>query len=1149
LDNTSGSSVAVNGITSVTAGSFGFTGSSDLTLSAPISLSSNAVWSVSASTLSLSGNITGAYSLTKGGAGRLVLGGSNAFSGGLTVAGGTLAITRSEALGSGKLTMKAGTILDLGNYNISLGDVSFEAGAGIISTGSGGGSLNLTGNLGAQPGTLGVTLTGSGSFSKSDASETVLVSNNSNTGGYSVAAGTLTLNSNGALSTGTFTISGGSIDTTADNVVLTTGSQVWSGSFGFKGSKDLSSGSSAVTLTQNINLTTYAGTLTVAGSVSGAGGLTKSGNGTLKLTTSSLTYSGSTNVTAGNLEFTPDTGSLALATPVLLGGSGSITVDAGKLLKLTSSLVSTGGSLAGAGSVDVSAVSVGTGSNLYVTTTLAGGVTKTGNGTLTLNGSGAALSNMTVAAGSLRILSAGALGSASLVMSSGTFDASSIQGGTTLSVSALSLNNSSAFNVASGTELNTGTGAVILTQTTALNTVAGTLTVDSLISGGTNGLTKTGLGTLKLAGSTFSGTTTVTTGTLEYKANGTASGPLVVSSGATTKLDGNFSGSVVNVGSLGTMILGGGTLSVGTFSFGSSKTESGGALKTTLGTVTSFVGTLKGSGSISGPGTVMFGAGSTLDVGYSPGVLIVGGGATMMIASAGVAVKYEYDPALPTLDYGNITATGTLASDRIVVNSGGSLTFQNSATMTLTPTYVSGKVLASGTYLEFPLVIVNGGTINALDQNGGLVTVSGTNLDTYFKVASGAVVSGTFSQLAGGTVDVKLFRKSYAAVTPSSGNLRQVASILDSSMLNGGSAAITAIGTLFTSLDSRTTANEIDTILAALNPAPYTELGNVGMNRMMDLQAAIQGHLDTLAIGVLSDVEPSPGEARESSAWTSVYSGWANRDGSASQGLAGYSSRNFGSISGVEHRFGDLTLGLTGAVGSTSATFKQTSSSLSTDTWHAGLYGSAPIDLEDFGVVLDAGLVYGEGDSTVKRSLSGAGLGLGTFTGKVASTEWMAQIGASFPSVLPDDTYTVTPSLHLLYGSYRQGATNEITDGTLAALAARVGAYSQSSVATRLGLQGAKLLRVGQMPARLTASANWLHSFDAAGRQVDISFATPGATAQKFGSSRTGMDAFRIGLGGEIAITDRTRFQLTIDHQLQKGQSNTSGNASIGVQF
>jgi len=569
------------------------------------------------------------------------------------------------------------------------------------------------------------------------------------------------------------------------------------------------------------------------------------------------------------------------------------------------------------------------------------------------------------------------------------------------------------------------------------------------------------------------------------------------------------------------------------------------------------VGTLKGSGSIDGPGTVDFSKGA-FDIGYSPGVLLLTGSVT---AFAPQTSKWDYvvpdlskESREVTKDYANNTVASSPSSDRIVVQAGGSLTFKVDQTMTLKPNPFNGNRLPVGS-LEFPVVIVNGGTINALTSGTSYIAVDSSNVSRYFKTDfnSTPVISGAFSVVEGGTVDLIVTRNSYAKVTTGSGNLRQTAAVLDSilstSMLAGGTAAIVAIGTLFNSLDSKTTANEIDTILAALNPAPYTELGNMGMNRMMDLQAAIQGHLDTLAIGVLSDVEPSPGEARESSAWTSVYSGWANRDGSSSQGLAGYSSRNFGSISGVEHRFGDLTLGVTGAVGSTSATFKQTSSSLSTDTWHVGLYGSTPIDLEDFGIVFDAGLVYGEGDSTVKRSLSGAGLGLGTFTGKVASTEWMAQIGASFPSVLPDDTYTVTPSLHLLYGSYRQGAINEITDGTLAALGARVGAFSQSSVATRLGLQGAKLLRVGQMPARLTASANWLHSFDAAGRQVDISFSTPGATAQKFGSSRTGTDAFRIGLGGEIAITDRTRFQLTIDHQLQRGQSNTSGNASIGVQF
>ncbi len=1153
LATSAGSVMLSSNIAQVWAGSFGFSGGTLDMGTGAVTLSGSQSLTISSGVFIERGAISGAFGLTKLGAGNLVLAGANTFTGGVNVTAGTLTLLGSGGFGTGNLTLGSNATLDITNSPLTLQNVIIQGGKIL-------GSVAISG---ANPigGVSDVKLTGTGTVVVDTAtadSGTLFVLNNQSTysGGTELKAESQILSfgtssvgaASGPIGTGPLKVlASGSIDASTANVNLSTNNAlVLAGSLTFLGTNDLNLGAGSVSLQDTQALITSKNTLTVGGSISGTGSLNKMGAGTLKLTGSSLSQSGTTKVSEGILEFA---NSATVSAPVQLVG-GTLKVDSGTLLTV-GVLNYSGGSLTGSGSLKASTVSVDSGLNLSSgSTTFTGSLAKTGDGTLTLASS--ALSQMTLSAGSLRILSAGALGSASLVIDGGTFDTTAFSGGT-LSVSSVNLNSSSTFNVVAGKELNTGTGTVILTQTAALNTVAGTLTVDSLISGGTNGLTKTGLGTLKLAGSTFSGTTVVSDGTLEYKANGTASGPIVVSSGATAKLDGNFSGGLVNVGSLGTIILGGGTLSVGTFSFGSSKGESGGTLQTTSGKVTAFVGTLKGSGTISGPGTVVFGAGSTLDVGYSPGVLVVGGGATMAIASEGVAVKYEFDPSVTNPDLGNITASGDLASDRIVVNVGGSLTFQNGATMTLTPTYISGKILAPGTYREFPLVIVNGGTINALNQSGTLVTVSGINLDSYFKVGSGAVVSGTFRQLAGGTVDVTLVRKSYASVSTNSGNLRQTAAVLDSilsaSMLAGGTAAIASIGTLFTALDSKTTANEIDTILAALNPAPYAELGNVGMGRMMDLQAAIQGHLDTLAIGVLSDVEPSPGEARESSAWTSVYSGWANRDGSTSQGLAGYSSRNFGSISGVEHRFGDLTLGLTGAVGSTSATFKQSSSSLSTDTWHVGLYGSTPIDLEDFGVVFDAGLVYGEGDSTVKRSLSGTGLGLGTFTGKVASTEWMAQIGASFPSVLPDDTYTVTPSLHLLYGSYRQGAINEITDGTLAALGARVGAFSQSSLATRLGLQGAKLLRVGQMPARLTASANWLHSFDAAGRQVDISFATPGATAQKFGSSRTGMDAFRIGLGGEIAITDRTRFQLTIDHQLQKGQSHTSGNASIGVQF
>ena len=1136
----------------VWAGSFGFSGGTLDMGTGAVTLSGSQSLTISSGVFIERGAISGAFGLTKFGAGNLVLAGANTFTGGVNVTAGTLTLLGSGGFGTGNLTLGSNATLDITNSPLTLQNVIIQGGKIL-------GSVAISG---ANPigGVSDVKLTGTGTVVVDTAtadSGTLFVLNNQSTysGGTELKADSQILsfgtssvgNASGPIGTGLLKVlASGSIDASTANVNLTTNNAlVLAGTLTFVGTNDLNLGAGSVSLQDTQAVITSKNTLTVGGSISGAGSLNKMGAGTLKLTGSSLSQSGTTKVSEGILEFA---NSATVFAPVQLVG-GTLKVDSGTVLTV-GVLNYSGGSLTGSGSVKASTVSVDTGLNLNSGTTLfTGSLAQIGNGTLTLSSS--ALSQMTLTAGSLRILSAGALGSANLVIDGGTFDTTAFSGGT-LSVSSLNLNNSSTFNVAAGKELNTGTGAVNVLSSSTLNISGGTVTFGGplTISKGANFQT-TGSGSINFLGD-ISGSLTVS-GSQTLKSGSTIDA-LSLLPGAVINLVGSLNATTLNIPSGGTIVQSGSGVVTGAWTFGTSGTP-GGTLRVVANAVASFVGTLKGSGSIDGPGTVDFSKGA-FDIGYSPGILLLTGSVS---ALAPQTSKWDY--VVPadlssdllrnaTKDYSNNTIASSPFSDRVVVQAGGSLTFKAGQTMTLTPNNFSGNRLPVGS-LEFPVVIVNGGTINALTASGSYIAVGSSNVSSYFKTDfnSSPVISGAFSVVEGGTVDLIVTRNNYAAVTHNSGNLRQTASILDSSMLNGGSAAITAIGTLFTALDSRTTANEIDTILAALNPAPYTELGNMGMSRMMDLQAAIQGHLDTLAIGVLSDVEPSPGEARESSAWTSVYSGWANRDGSSSQGLAGYSSRNYGSISGVEHRFGDLTLGLTGAVGSTSATFKQTSSSLSADTWHAGLYASAPIDLEDFGVVFDAGLVYGEGDSTVRRSLSGAGLGLGTFTGKVASTEWMAQIGASVPSVLPDDTYTVTPSLHLLYGSYRQGAINEITEGTLAALGARVGAFSQSSAATRLGLQGAKLLRVAQMPARLTASANWLHSFDAAGRQVDISFATPGATAQKFGSSRAGMDAFRIGLGGEIAITDRTRFQLTIDHQLQKGQSNTSGNASIGVQF
>src|SRR6185295_12294578 len=54
--------------------------------------------------------LSGAFNIEKKGAGTLVLGGANIFSGGATLTLGTLGLSNNAALGSGTFTIAAGTV-------------------------------------------------------------------------------------------------------------------------------------------------------------------------------------------------------------------------------------------------------------------------------------------------------------------------------------------------------------------------------------------------------------------------------------------------------------------------------------------------------------------------------------------------------------------------------------------------------------------------------------------------------------------------------------------------------------------------------------------------------------------------------------------------------------------------------------------------------------------------------------------------------------------------------------------------------------------------------------------------------------------------------------------------------------------------------
>ena len=179
---------------------------------------------------------------------------------------------------------------------------------GLIKNGIGGlalsGVCNYTGPTQINAGSLAITnastlngvISGAGSLTKSGSFAVTIGGNNTYTGGTLFSLGTITFASGNAFGTGLFTAQTASQIITGNNVTLPNNFQINSGA------------------TMQYR-TAGANTITVTGNIAGSGNFNKTGNGTIDLTASTLTYTGSTTRTAGFIVASKTTGaSTATAT-------------------------------------------------------------------------------------------------------------------------------------------------------------------------------------------------------------------------------------------------------------------------------------------------------------------------------------------------------------------------------------------------------------------------------------------------------------------------------------------------------------------------------------------------------------------------------------------------------------------------------------------------------------------------------------------------------------------------------------------------------------------------------------------------------------------------------------------------------------------
>ncbi|MBL0182567.1 MAG: autotransporter-associated beta strand repeat-containing protein [Chitinophagaceae bacterium] len=631
----------------------------------------------------------------------------------------TAGVTLTAALTStGTLTMTNGT-LDMANTNLSV--------AGL--TGSG----NLTHSSGAA-GTRTLTVTGTGS----PAAFTGVISNGTATSVLLNKSGTGTLTLNGLNTyTGTTTISAGTISintlqdvsggasslgapTTVANGTITL--VVASSTLKYTGAGNSSNRVIATTTDGSSIDASGTGSLTLTGGVTSGGGnddleltgtgvgimnsviatgsglLDKTGTGTWTFGAAN-SYTGTTTVSAGTLAYGINN-AISSGAVIISGG----TLDIGTFTDNVGTVTLTSGIIAGtSGVLTGTSYAMQSGS---VSAILAGAVnlTKTTAGTVTMSGANTYTGVTTITTG---ILSVSTIGNGGVAGNLGA--ATNAVGNLVLNGGTLQYTGATA-----STNRNYTLGA---TSTIEVTNAANTLTISGASNVTANGLTKTGAGTLQLsAANGYTGTTTVSAGTLLYGINN------ALSSGAVTVNGGTFDIATFT-DAVGTVTLTSGTIA------GTSGVLTGTSYAMQSGSVTAILGgagialTKTTSGTVTMSGINTYTGITTI----SAGILSVG-----TIGNGGVAGNLG---AATNAAANLVLGGGTLQYTGVTASTNRAFTLTTGTTSTIDVATSTENLTISG---------ASAATTGSLIKSGdGALTLSGANAYTgTTTVSAGALIAG-----------------------------------------------------------------------------------------------------------------------------------------------------------------------------------------------------------------------------------------------------------------------------------------------------------------------------------------------------------------------------------------------------------------------
>jgi autotransporter-associated beta strand protein len=343
--------------------------------------------SLTNSTVTISAKISGTNGLIKNGTGTvaststfgkgvLVLSGANDYHGGTAISSGALAAANSSALGTGNVTVSTGAQLQVRGVSIAntiningssalfstagsgsnlTGTVNLQSNSAIgLANNSGNATMTLSGTLNLNGFTLtantqnvtpaitiGAGISGTGGITQAGAGVLVISNNNTGYSGTTTISGNgsiLQLGNDGALGSGTLALGGNgvtntlrSVDTTArtlSNTLVLNGNSTTTYALGSATTGNLTFTNTTSTALASVRTFNVLNSQTQfdAAFTGASGGITKSGAGTLVLTSTASNYTGATTVNAGRLVVNGSLGATAVAVNAngTLSGTGGI---------------------------------------------------------------------------------------------------------------------------------------------------------------------------------------------------------------------------------------------------------------------------------------------------------------------------------------------------------------------------------------------------------------------------------------------------------------------------------------------------------------------------------------------------------------------------------------------------------------------------------------------------------------------------------------------------------------------------------------------------------------------------------------------------------------------------------------------------------